>query len=102
MNKNFSYHKVAVEDRKDEILAQEGNHSYWKKFHVISDKKQKIFFGTLVSKFWKISTLNICDGAKQIYPKKQKTILRKNTLRTYEAVIGRYFVKKAVPCYVFD
>ena len=37
-----------------------------------SDKKQEIFFYTPVPKFQKISTLNICDGAKQIYPKKQK------------------------------
>ena len=36
-----------------------------------SDKKQQIFFCTTVSKFQEISTLNnICDGAKQIYPKK--------------------------------
>ena len=33
-------------------------------------KKQKILFCTTVSKFQEISTLNICDGAKQIYPKK--------------------------------
>ena len=32
--------------------------------------KQKIFFCTTVSKFQEILTLNICDGAKQIYPKK--------------------------------
>ena len=48
-------------------------------FHAKSDKKQKIFFYTPVSKFQKILTLNICDGAKQIYPKKKK-ILRKDTL----------------------
>ena len=44
----------------------------WKTFHAKSDKKQKIFFYTPVSKFQKILTLNICDGAKQIYPKKKK------------------------------
>ena len=33
--------------------------------------KSKIFFCTTASKFQEISTLNnICDGAKQIYPKK--------------------------------
>ena len=36
-----------------------------------SDKKQKIFFHTPVSKFQKVLTLNICNGAKQIYPKKK-------------------------------
>ena len=51
---------------------QEQNHSYWKKFRVKSDKKQKIFFCTPVSKFQEILTLNIYDGAKQIYPEKQK------------------------------
>ena len=52
---------------------------YWKKFHVKLDKKQKLFFCTSVSKFQKISTLNIGDGAKQIYPKKQ----RKNSKKRY-------------------
>ena len=42
------------------------------KFHAKLDKKQKIFFCTPVSKFQKILTLNICDGAKQIYLKKQQ------------------------------
>ena len=32
--------------------------------------KNKQFFCTTVSKFQEILTLNICDGAKQIYPKK--------------------------------
>ena len=41
-------------------------------FHAKSGKKHKIFFYTPVSKFQKILTLNICDGAKQIYPKKKK------------------------------
>ena len=41
-------------------------------FHVKADKKQKMFFYTPVSKFQKILTLNICDEAKQIYPKKKK------------------------------
>ena len=43
----------------------------WKMLRAKSDKKQKIFFYTPVLKFQKISTLNICDGAKQIYPKKK-------------------------------
>ena len=36
------------------------------------DKKQKIFFYTPASKFQKILTLNICNGATQIYSKKEK------------------------------
>ena len=43
-----------------------------KKFHAKLDEKQKIYFYTPVSKFQKISILKICDGVKQIYPKKQK------------------------------
>ena len=40
-------------------------------------------------------TLNICNGAKQIYPKKQKKkILRKHSLRTIEAVVQRCSVKQ--------
>ena len=35
---------------------------------------QKIFFCTAVSTFQKILTSDIYDGAKQIYPKKQKQI----------------------------
>ena len=33
--------------------------------------KSRKYFSTPVSKFQKILTLNICDGAKQIYPKKK-------------------------------
>ena len=36
----------------------------------------------------------ICDGAKQIFPNKQTKILRKDTERISEAVVGRYSVKK--------
>ena len=39
-------------------------------------KSRNIFLHTSI----KISTLYICDGAKQIYPKKQKKILRRDTL----------------------
>ena len=38
----------------------------------IQNWTKKVFFCTPVSKFQKISILNICDGAKQIYPTKQK------------------------------
>ena len=62
----------------------------WKKFHW---KKQKIFFCT-IPKFQKISTLNICGGTKYIYPKKQKMLRRKDTLRISEAVVWRCSVKK--------
>ena len=64
------------------------------KFHVKLDKKQAIFFCKPVSKFQKISPLNICDEAKQIYPKKQKKIPRKYTVRISEAAVGKYFVKR--------
>ena len=56
------------------------------------DKKQKIFSHTPVSKFQKVLTLNICDGAKQIYPKKK--ILRKDTLRFSVVAVRRCTVKK--------
>ena len=38
----------------------------------IGYKKKKIILCTPVSKFQEISTLNICDGAKQICTKKQQ------------------------------
>ena len=69
------------------------SHIRWKTFHAKSDEKQKIFFYTPVSKFQKISTLNICDGAKQIYPKKEK-VLRKDTLRI--SVAAEVYSKKGV------
>ena len=47
------------------------------------------------SKFQKVLTLNICNGAKQIYQKKQKkNILRRDTLQMSVAVIQRCTVKK--------
>ena len=46
-----------------------------------------------LSTFQKISILNIYDGAKKIYPKKQKKILRKDLLIS-EAVFWRCSVKK--------
>ena len=65
--------------RRKNIELLQGNHSYWKKFHAKSHKKQKIFFCTPVTKFQKISTLKICNKVKQIYPKKQKKkLLRKD------------------------
>ena len=36
----------------------------------------------------------MCNRAKQIYLKKQKKILRKDTVRISEAVIERYSVKR--------
>ena len=58
--------KQKLEPLGMEVKAQNtygGNHSYWKKFHAKSDKRQITFFCTPVSKFQKISTLDICDGA---------------------------------------
>ena len=71
------------------------------KFHVKSDKKQKIFFCTPVSKFQEILKLNIYDEAKQIYPKKRKKILRRDTLRISIAVIRKFNLKKGVPYFKF-
>ena len=62
------------------------------KFHAKSEKKQKIFFCIPGSKFQKILTLYICDRTKQ--RKKQKKILRRDTLRISGAVICRCTVKK--------
>ena len=70
--------------------------------------KSRKYFYTPVSKFQKISTLNICDGAKQIYPKKQtnkQKILRRDTLQISVAAVWRCTVKKLflkilVPAYL--
>ena len=63
MNNFFLKNELKLQGMKLKTANTEGNHSYWKKFHVKSDKKPKIFFCTPLSKFQKISTLNICDGA---------------------------------------
>ena len=76
------------------LQKKEGNRSCWKKFHAKSNKKEKIFFCTPVSKLQKISTLHICNKAKQIYPKKQKKLPRNDTLRVSEGVVRRCSVKK--------
>ena len=75
LNKNASYNKVLCEIK----FLKKRLHFYIRakpqlleRFRIKLDKKQKIFFGTTVSKFQEISTINICDGAKQIYPKKHK------------------------------
>ena len=65
----------------------------WKTFHTKSGRKQKMFFYVPVSKFQKILILNICDGAKQICPKKKK-ILRKGTVQISVAAVRMYTVKK--------
>ena len=57
-------------------------------------KSRKYFYVQPASKLQKISTLNICDGTKQIYPKKQKMILRRDTLRISVAVVQKGTVKK--------
>ena len=73
---------------------QEGNHSYWKKFHGKSDKKQKIFFCTPVTKLQKISSLNICNKAKQIYPKKQKKASEKKNSMSFRSSHPNVLCKK--------
>ena len=58
------------------------------------EQKAAKFLCALAPEFQKISTLNICHRAKQIYPKKQKKILRKDTVRTSEAVFRGYSIRK--------
>ena len=41
-----------------------------------------------------IFSLNVCDGEKQIYPKKQKKILRRDILRISVGAVRRCAVKK--------
>ena len=99
MNKNASYNKVLREEikflkRKIKFLYKSKTTAIGKIFMKNQIKKQKILFCTTVSKFQEISTLNICDGAKQIYPKKQKNLLRRDILRILVAVIPRFDVKK--------
>ena len=58
-------------------------------------KSRKYFFCTPVSKIQKISTSNICNGAKLIYLKKQKKeILRRDTLQISLAAVLSCTVKK--------
>ena len=45
------------------------------------------------AKFQGISTLNICDRAKQICLKKQKNVLRRGILQILVVVIWRFNVK---------
>ena len=52
-----------------------------------------MFFCTAVTESQKTLTLNICNEAKQTYPKKQKKLLRKDTVRVSEAVIWRWCKK---------
>ena len=74
-NKNASSNKVLGEETK---FFKKKIKSYIRakpqlleKSFVKNQIKNKIFFCTTVSKFQEILTLNnICDGAKQIYPKK--------------------------------
>ena len=58
--------------KKIELLHKWETTAIGKGFMQNHKKKQKIFFCTPVTKFLKISTLIICNEAKQIYPKKQK------------------------------
>ena len=93
----FPNQKVLREEKKDWIVTLEGNHSYWKKFHAKSDEKQKIFSCTPVTKFQKISTLNICNEAKQVYPKKQKKASKKRYSTSFRSSHPKMLRKKDVP-----
>ena len=98
MNKNAFYNKVPVrilnssERFNSDIRAKP--QLLEKSFMKNRIKYRKYFSAQQVSKFEEISTLNICDGAKQIYPKKQKNLLRRDILRILVAVIPRFDVKK--------
>ena len=92
--KYFLIIKYSVRRKNIELL--QGNHSYWKKFHAKSHKKQKIFFRTPVTKFQKISTLNICNEAKKIYPKKQKKVSKKRYSTSFRSSHPKVLCKKGV------
>ena len=75
LNEDASYSKVLCEEikflkKKIKFLYKSKTTAIAKIFMKNQIKKQKILFCTTVSKFQEISTLNICDEAKQIYPKK--------------------------------
>ena len=84
LNKNVSYNEVLGEEikffkKKIKFSCKSKTTAIGKS--VKSDEKQKIFFCTPVAKFQETSTLNICDGAKQIYPKKR----RKDSKKRYSS-----------------
>ena len=56
-------------------------------------KKQKIFFCTSVTKFWKISTLNICNETKQINPKKQENASKKRYSTSFRSSRTKVYKK---------
>ena len=87
----FPITKYYVRREKIKFIHKSEATAIKKKFHAKSDEKQKIFFCTPVSKFQKISTLNIYNEATK---RNKKKILRRDTLRISEAVIWRNTVKK--------
>ena len=97
MNKNVSYDKVLCEEikflKKDQILIQEQNHSYLKKFCVKLDKKRNIFLHTII-KISRNLDIKHLRWNKTDLSKETKKILRRDTLRISVAVIGRFKVKK--------
>ena len=94
MNKNASNNKVLHEEIK--FLKRRLNNSKTiaiGKSFMKNWIKNKIFFCTTVSKLQEILTLNkICDGAKQIYPKKLKKCSKKRYSTNFSH--GRFNVKR--------
>ena len=67
-------------------------------------KSRNIILHTSIN-FHKTSTLNNCDGGKQIYPKKQKKILREDILQISETVVRgvlyKHVLKNFATCLSF-
>ena len=92
-NKNVSYHKVLGEERKYKIHIYGETTAIGKSFIQNRIKSRNIFLhiSAKISENFDIKSLR---WTKQIYPKKQKKILRKDTLRISEVVVLRCSVKK--------
>ena len=56
-----------------------------------------MFFYTSVSKFQEILTLNLCDEAKQIYPKNLKKDSKKRYSTNFSSSHAEVYCKKGVP-----
>ena len=63
-------------------------------FHAKLDKKQNIFLYTSI-KILEILTLNICNGAKQIHPKKKKDSKERYSMN-FSSSHPEVYSKKAV------
>ena len=96
MNKNVSLSQSTRWEEKILNRYIKGKPQPLEKFHAKSDKKQKIFFCTPVTKFQKISTSNMCNEAKQIYPNKQKKASKKRYSKSFRSSYPKVLCKKGV------